>query len=258
MDFFEQVNERVRDLNANERNVFEYIIHHAQDVQNMSIRELAEHCFVSSTTILRFVRKLGFTGYRDFTDSLKLAWHSNAQSNIPQVLWRKSYTEEYLKDIIESVRVTSSSTIEALCERILAAGQTYCYGLNLDHEIARYMYQMLLRLGLPACLPVHRLERAQAIERMRDDDVLLVFSLSGENTRTIEFVERALASHHPSVATITQSGKNTLMNMSDFDLYVFFNQITVNGEDLSSRAPMLALVDLIVSELVRRQKAQAR
>ncbi|WP_102337963.1 MurR/RpiR family transcriptional regulator [Collinsella provencensis] len=254
MGFFDQINEHVRDLNTNERKVFEYVIHHANQVQDMSIRELAASCFVSSTTILRFTRKLGFSGYREFSDSLKLAQHTAAQSSIPSVLYQKTFSEEYLKDIIESVRVISSSSIEKLCARIEQAHRVYCYGLNLDHEIARYMYQVLLRLGIPAMLPMERLEKRQAIERMQDDDVLLVFSLSGENTEVIEFVERVLSLHSPCVATITQSGKNTLMGMSDFDFYVFYNRISIDGEDLSSRAPMLSLVDYISYGLIKRRQ----
>ena len=254
MDFFDQVNEHVRDLNTSERNVFEYVIHNAQQVSTMSIRELAEQCFVSTTTILRFTRKLGFDGYRAFIDSLKLAQHASAQTVIPSVLRQKSFSEEYLKDIIESIRVTSASTIERFCQNVMTAHRVYCFGLNLDHEVARYMYQMLLRLNIPATLPHDEMEKRQAIAHMQDDDVLIVFSLSGENTTVIDFVERALARHRPRVATITQSGKNTLMSMSDFDFYVFFNQILIDGEDVSSRASMLALVDFISYGLIRLRK----
>lgn len=252
MGFFDQINEHTRELNANDRKIFDYVIQHAGDVQNMSIRELADACFMSTTTILRFTRKLGFDGYRAFTDSLKIAQSSSAQTSIPSVLSQRSFSEEYLKDVIESVRVTSASTVDKLSERIVAAHRVYCFGLNLDHVIAECMYQVLLRLGIPAALPCDRLELRQAIARMQDDDVLLVFSLSGENAHTIEFVERVLVGHRPCIASITQSGKNSLANMSDFDFYVFFNRITVEGEDLSSRAPMLALVDFISYALMRK------
>lgn len=252
MGFFDQVNEHLCDLNANERKIFDYVIQHAGDVQHMSIRDLADACFMSTTTILRFTRKLGFDGYRAFTDSLKVAQGVAAQTSIPAVLSQKSFSEEYLKDVIESVRVTSASSVDKLADRIVSAHKVYCFGLNLDHVIAEYMHQVLLRLDISTALLCDRLEIRQAISRMQDDDILLVFSLSGENTHTIEFVERVLVRCRPCIASITQSGKNSLANMSDFDFYVFFNRIVVEGEDLSSRAPMLSLVDFITYALIRK------
>lgn len=253
MDFYDQLNAHVRELNQNERNVFDYVVHNLDRVKDMSIRSLAEACFVSTTTILRFCRKLGFSGYRELTDALKLASHTAPKTDIPLVLWRKEFTEEYLKDILESIRVTSSSTIDSLCRAMESAGCIICYGQGLDREIAHYLQQVLIRLDLPAVCPASEVEAKAIARAAQDGDVAVVFSLSGENPRTIEFIERLHARHRPRIATITNSGKNTVANLGDFDFYIFINRIQVDGEDLSSRTSMMALIDFISYDLIKRR-----
>lgn len=41
-------------------------------VKDMSIRAISRECFVSTTTMFRFVRKLGFEGYSDFINYIRL------------------------------------------------------------------------------------------------------------------------------------------------------------------------------------------
>lgn len=245
MDFFEKANQHVKKLNSSEQEIFSYIVRHSSAVQTMNIRTLASNCFVSTTTILRLVRKLGFDGYRDFQDSLKLAMHMEAQQNIPSSLWKESFNKNYLGDIVESFRVIPTSMVERLCTRMHSATRVYCFGSDLDQIIASYAYNVLIRLGISACHPQSAAEIAAAAREVRDDDLLLCFSASGEDRPTIEFVERMLLKRKPAVASITQSGNNALFHMSEFDLYVFLNPITYGGEDLSSRASMLVLIDFI-------------
>ncbi|MBC6307738.1 MurR/RpiR family transcriptional regulator, partial [Listeria booriae] len=71
MDFFEISSKTVASLTRNERILFDYVVKNMNLIKNQSIREVSAECFVSTTTFLRFVRKLGFTGYSEFTTVLK-------------------------------------------------------------------------------------------------------------------------------------------------------------------------------------------
>ncbi|EME8160676.1 MurR/RpiR family transcriptional regulator, partial [Enterococcus faecium] len=62
MDFFEIANSHISELTKNEQILFDYVINNLENIKGKSIREVADDCFVSTTTFLRFVRKLGFSG----------------------------------------------------------------------------------------------------------------------------------------------------------------------------------------------------
>lgn len=70
MDFFEISSKYVNSLTKGERGLFDYVIKHMDEIKNKSIREVSAACFVSTTTFLRFVRKIGYTGYSEFTTVL--------------------------------------------------------------------------------------------------------------------------------------------------------------------------------------------
>ena len=55
MDFFEIVNSHIAELTKNEQVLFDYVITNLDNIKNKSIREVADDCFVSTTTFLRFV-----------------------------------------------------------------------------------------------------------------------------------------------------------------------------------------------------------
>ncbi len=250
MDFFEQANCHVRELNANERKIFEYVVRNVGRVKEMQIRTLAAECFVSTTTIMRFAKKLGFSGYREFSDSLRIASYAAKQSELPSVLKRQTYGEEYLKNIIESVRVIAQSRIETFKTALARNPRICCYGSGLDEEVARYAYRLFTGLGYRASCPISGFERQAIVERLEDGDILFLFSLNGEAPDVLELVERVRLQCDPLVVSVTHSANNTLQSLSNIDLYVFAEKITVRNVDLSSRASMFSIVELIAHSLI--------
>ena len=53
-------------LTPQEKNVVQYIQEHPECLLNINAKELAKLTYVSSPTIIRLSKKLGFTGYHDF------------------------------------------------------------------------------------------------------------------------------------------------------------------------------------------------
>lgn len=56
----------IAELNALELMVYTYVSKHKNQVMYMTIRELAEAAGVSTTTVLRFCKKMGCDGYSNF------------------------------------------------------------------------------------------------------------------------------------------------------------------------------------------------
>lgn len=253
MDFFEQANSHVRDLNESERKIFEYVIRNVSRVKDMQIRALAAACFVSTTTIMRFAKKLGFSGYRELIDSLRLASHVTAQSELPSVLKYQTYGEEYLKNIIESARVITPGKVQAFGEALANKPRICCFGTGLDEDVARYAYRLLMGLGYRTLCPTGAFERQSAIDRLEDGDVLFLFSMSGEDPDVLDLVERVRLVCDPVIVAMTHSANNTLQVLSNIDLYVFAEKICIRNRDLSSRASMFSILELLSHSLIKAE-----
>lgn len=256
MDFFTQVSLKGATLNQNEKRLLEHIVRNSRAVKDMSIRELSSACFVSTTTIMRFARKLGFSGYKELAESLRFSYSNSQQDQVPDVIWKSHYAGEYVKNIAESVRVLSKETVDAFCGRIAPETHVYCIGSGLDREAAHYAYRMLTALGYSASCPEDEIGLKTAARCFGSGDSAMVFSVSGESPEAIGFLENVEATvDNPAIATFTQSANNTIQALSPYDFYVFTERIVLDDVDFSTRISMMALVDLICYELLARRKA---
>lgn len=254
MDFFEIANQNLSKLNNNERILFEYVVQNIHSVQDMSIRTFAENCYVSTTTIIRFVRKLGFDGYRHFTNVLRVTCHSMDEHVIPGILEKNTYSEEYLKNIIESVRVLTQKDINLFISCLQKDVTIYFLGCGLSKVTAYYAYYIFTVMAYKTYLPQQSFEIDSMLKNIQDNDVIFVFSISGDSPEIINIIERAHMKCKPIVASITWSGNNLLQNLTDIDFYVFSDQVKYNNTDITSRISMIAIVELIAYNLISTLK----
>ena len=254
MDFFEQANLHLPKLNANERRLFDYVVQQIRQMPEYSIRKVAQDNYVSTTTVLRFVKKLGFEGYREFQNSIYLAVHSIDKTEVPSVLMKKEYSEEYLKNIMESVRVLSAASIDRFKAALRPGVSLYFYGDELDREAAHYAYRLFTMLGYITYFPTDDYEVHSMLTHIKDGDILFLFSLTGESEGAIRIVESAKLKCSPLIASITWSGNNSLQNLSDLDFYVFADKMVYEGYNVTSRISMIAVVEMLAYQLLSPEK----
>lgn len=95
MDFFEISSKNLETLTRNERTLLDFVVKNMDDIKDKSIREVSAECFVSTTTFLRFVRKLGFTGYSEFTTVLKFTLFNKVELNPSPFVVKQKNIESY-------------------------------------------------------------------------------------------------------------------------------------------------------------------
>ena len=72
-NFWELLHQRQDELTKSGRMVADYLIHHADEAQYLSISSLARACNVAEATVFRFCRALGFEGYHEMRIALAQA-----------------------------------------------------------------------------------------------------------------------------------------------------------------------------------------
>ena len=72
-NFWELLHQRQDELTKSGRMVADYLIHHADEAQYLSISSLARECKVAEATVFRFCRALGFEGYHEMRIALAQA-----------------------------------------------------------------------------------------------------------------------------------------------------------------------------------------
>lgn len=189
-DFFDITTDKLDKLNVTEKKIFDYVVKNMDEVKQMSIRQFAQECYISTATIYRFIKKLGFDGYKEFIAVLKITDMSRTKAVIPNVMKYKGYREDYLKNLIETVRVIRKEQVKRFHEVLKKDPQIYLFGYGLTVEAARYIEHLFLAFGLRAMLAYEDYEIENAIDHMTDDDVVIVMSYSGKTKKIIDTLEK--------------------------------------------------------------------
>lgn len=255
IDFFDFVNDKVCLLNKTENKIFDYVVKNQDDVKSMSIRKLAKECYVSTTTLFRFVKKLGFTGYNEFISTLRLSGSKGDMAIIPNVVTQKNYSEEYLKNIIESVRVVKEDDAEKFCHMINNDNKIYIFGVDLTKQVVKYIHCLLSMMGYNAVIVHDAYEIESVIRYIKEEDVILILSFSGESSSMINIIER-IKMKNRNIVSVTRADNNIIQGLSDINFYVFSDSIVNNDNDVSSRISIIAVVETLIYRAFAKKQSE--
>jgi len=253
-DFYEATQDTVRHLNQTERGLFDYVIKNMDDVKLMSIQKFAEQQFVSTTTIFRFTQKLGFSGYSDFINSLMVTAHDKQDVPLTETTIGQGYSEEYLKNAMEAVRVMSPKLVAEVVSKLEEKPRIYILTDDNTHTIGQYCERLFIGLGFHAYFPETAYQMQNLSNRIREKDVIVALSYTGEDMVLIDFIERVFLENRPYLLSITRADNNLLERLSDVNFYMFADEIHVSGMDLTSSVTMLMIVELLAYEYILRTK----
>lgn len=176
-----------------ERRIAEYILEHLDTIGLQTSTALAQDIGVSDTSIIRFIRKLGFKGYSEFRSEMadRIARHySQTQPGLSpgekyiksrEFLHQNSLLQDVqrytLDNLQKSFAKLEMSTVDRVADIILASRRKFVAGFRGAACCAQYMSSKLLFL-VPDVLPVLHAD-ATALERLVDissSDCLIVYS----------------------------------------------------------------------------------
>lgn len=248
MDFFEISSKNVETLTRNERTLFDFVVKNMDVIKNQSIREVSAECFVSTTTFLRFVRKLGFTGYSEFTTVLKFTLFNKVELRpSPFVVEQKKYREEYLKNIIESVRVLETTKIDTISKKLRHNPKIFIFAKGLSKNVAQYVKYLYTTSGFLVEFPEDYQYRQAVTPHISKDDIVFILNYGGHDSELIQIAQKLRTmKNSPFIVSITGADNNVIQNLSDINLYIFTDEIEMNQLDITSRISTIAIMELIL------------
>lgn len=252
MDFYSQTSENMQKLSQTERNIFNYVVKNMHVVKDMSIRELSKECFVSTTTLFRFVKKLGYEGYGEFIEAVNETERESRKIHIPSIVHDDNYRDSYLKNVVEAVKIITDEKIDAFHAIMGRYPHIYILAEGLSSEVARYFQRLLVSIGYNVEIPSEEYEFASLLRRAKRDDVLLLLSYTGNNQSIVHRVEQIFAIATPTIISFTRADNNIIQNMSDLNFYVFADEIDYEGIDITSRCGMIAIMETLMYKRITK------
>ena len=240
MKLEELVNKHYNDLNLNDLYIWRYILTHKKACQNMSISELAKHCNVSKTSILRFTKKISLNGYSELKFYLRLESENN--ENIDQ-----EFVSNICDDYCNAIKYAKQQNYENICQLIDTADHVFAYGTGETQQLAtRNLKRLFFKLNKSIFLVYGSNEMDFLINHLSENDLVIVFSLSGTNTDAINFI-KACKVKKAKIVSITLLSDNPISRLSDENLYFLssYKHSSVHGRDYSPVSMFFILSELL-------------
>ena len=227
--------QEIKSLNELELEVYNYIIRHQEDVIEMKIRDLAEAAHVSTTTVLRFCKKVGCNGYSEF--KLKYKMYLNQKPSQVKIgdlgilldFFKRTESDDFNKKLDEVASLLYYS------QKIILTG------IGNSGVLAKYGARYFSSVGK---LAQHIDDPYYPVPSgYYDASVIIALSVSGETTQTIEQLKR-FTSFNCAIVAITNSETSTIAKMSDVTLSYYVPVDRENLEvDLTTQVPVLYILE---------------
>ena len=244
--------EQVKSLNGLELGVYQYIIKHQAAVPYMRIRELAAETHVSTTTILRFCKKVDCDGYAEFKYKLKQYLGQKNCIQIPDDIDELMVFLDRLKNSAYQKQLDNAASIIAKADRVI------CVGINSSGYAAQHAARFFSNFGK---FSLSLTDPFYPIHDLNDNivTVAVVFSVSGEAEYAVTLA-RTLKKYGCSMICISNTDHNTIAKLSDITLPYFITQHRTPGNsgkaadyvDFTSQVPAVTLAELLAKRLARR------
>lgn len=232
--------EQISKLNELESLVFDFIVKSPEQVQQMTIRDLASKVHVSTSTIVRLCTKLGFEGWAD----LKFYLKSQEREKTPE--------EQHYDNMLEFNMFLRRMNTEAYQARlnqaakmIAQANYTVFLGLGTSGSLSEYATKYFVNTGLRSFVISDPFQAVQV--RGMGTVVAVILSVSGETEQVVK-KELEFKAGGAKIISITNHEDCTVAKLSDLNLsYHLINEWSKQYPlgNLTTQLPVLAILEIL-------------
>ncbi|WP_138471047.1 MurR/RpiR family transcriptional regulator [Poseidonocella sp. HB161398] len=248
------------------RRAAKYIIDHPSDVGIDPIRDTARKAGVSTYTLVKMAKKLGFSGYTAFRDPFRQALLPSAEMGEDRI-WLAARQEEgalgqvYAAAAGNALGIVSRSLehqdldrIEAITELLMQADRVYLTAVRASYAMA-YYFHYVGRMALPTLelIPRHQNSAIDDLNDAKPGDVLLAIVVTPYSRETLEACQFA------------QEKGLKLLLISDSEVispglhpeHVLVTTVQ-STHNFGCFAGMIAVIEVLLAMLMHRGGAAAR
>ena len=250
-------------LSPAEQRVAQAILDNPSTVAALTISELAERAQTSETTVIRFCRALGMSGYPELRLTLAAEAGRAEGGAARRVVGSDIGPSDSIHQIVEKIAYADASAVEdtvaqlhiptlkQVIDLLAAAGRVDIYGVAASAFVAMDFQQKLHRIGRIAFAwsDLHIALTSAAL--LRPGDVAVGISHTGVTADTIEALTEA-RKHGATTVALTNFPKSPITAVADYVLTTAARETTFRSGAMSSRLGQLTVVDCLFVGVAQR------
>lgn len=243
MDILEIISNKYKELSDNERAVIDFILAF-EEKENLKIKVIEDKLYISSSTIIRACKKLGYKSFNQFKFALLSVSESekiNIDANFENI---KLAIKD---DILKTMGLLKEDLLENVVNEIKNSKRIFCVGIGMSSQVTSEFNRQLKLIGFWT----NDYSEKYALERIPDiatkEDLIIDFSLSGEDEEINKILVNAKCKG-AKIVGICNLGNNTLANISDIVIPVYNTR--QSRKKIRSRLMLHLASTLIIEKLI--------
>lgn len=246
--FYKRLLQKRETLSLLEKQVLEYILSHPEKIIQMNLSQVSKETFVSTATISRTCKQLGYAGFQELKYTLS-QYVKTEKQQLP--LSFSSITG--IEEMAERIRVEVDQTLSHLNKENLSKGADYLIKSNRVEFFG-------VGASLPSCLDAARKltfsgrianaredwdELRTVAHSLTPDDVAILVSYSGETIHIIEFAT-ILKERNVPIIGIIGTDNSQLEQLASLTYQAKITNCYYGDVDMSSRIPLNLVLEFLI------------
>ncbi len=257
IEYLSRIKANYQQLSKLEKKVADYLLSNKTNAFEGSINTMAEKIGVSTATITRFCRSVGFKGFNElqfYVERELLSPSGEAEqinrTDSVKVLKQKlfGFNERVIND---TMMVLDDNEVEKAINLIAKARKVNLYGEGASGASVMMAYNLFLQIGLP-CEAFHDIFlEVMSASIMKKNDVALGISFSGSSINTIEAL-RVAKEQGATTICITGIVNSPITKYADIALYISSKESVYLCDLSAARISELCVIGLLQAGILTK------
>lgn len=245
-------------LSSSEKFLWNYIQENLTDIPDLSIIKLSEDANVSTATIVRTMKKKGYSGYTDFRQQLTANTKTNfkyknldkVDHDIKQAIFKNKY------EVDNTLSMLNVGSIEDAVQKIKKSADIYIFARGFSEFIAQEMLVKLQLLGKNCIMSSDPNIIVTMSKRIKREDLVIIITLNGETKELVTGAKNAFE-NGVSTLTITTNEESSISKYSEMTLLGFKSQTSYFPDyEVRSRLPLQVISRILLDSYVIRTQSK--
>lgn len=220
--------------------------------EDSALKVMARKLAVSEATLVRFAKKCGFKGYREFIYQYERSL--SASKPDPRINESTLQVLDAYQDLLtKSYSLIDEEQICRVAQMISDAGHVFVSGLGSSGIAAREMASRFMRVGvgIECCTDVDTMRMLSVFRSA--DDLVIGLSLSGARKEFREYLGVA-KERGARTLLVTSTSQESLAHIADEVILVPSLLHMNHGHFISPQFPLLVMIDILYAAFMRQNR----
>lgn len=262
MDFQQLINDKFDNFTRSQKKISQYFSEHLQQIAFSTLEELAKQIGVSTTTVIRFARALGYQGYSELQKDIQNSIQNKVslperlpsqESEINNILLSDSFQND-IQNIQNTLEIQNNEDLQAAIDMIHSAGNVYVLGMRSSFATSYYMASRLgeIRSNVHLVQSVGMLYPEEIVSA-KQGDVCIAY-LFPRYSKLSTTILSWMKSEGVKIILITSQNYSPVKGYGDIILPCFISSLSYKN---SSAAP-LCLSNYLIAALAQKDYSGAQ